>query len=312
MKIINVKFRLQTLSFIILIFVFSLFAHSSCTPGEKSKNSNDMIYALDNLIAWCIIPFDAEKRGPLERAEMLNELGFTKMAWDWRMEHIEQLPEEIKVLSDHNIELSAVWFWIDKDLDQGMSPHQEQILQTLEDTQTKTTLWVSFPNSFFDDLSPTEKLERAVINIGLLNERAEKIGCKVALYNHMHWFGEPENQVRIIRAVGSENIGIVYNFHHGHHHIDDFSELLEQMKPYLWTINLNGMNPEGPKILDLGKGSSELAMMKTIKESGFDGTIGIIGHTQNEDIRLVLERNLEGMKKLLDEMEEEDALKSYS
>ena len=27
------------------------------------------LWARDNLVAWCIVPFDAKKRGPAERAE---------------------------------------------------------------------------------------------------------------------------------------------------------------------------------------------------------------------------------------------------
>ena len=30
-------------------------------------------------------------------------------------------------------------------------------------------------------------------------EEAAKIGCKVGLYNHGGWFGEPENQIAIIK-----------------------------------------------------------------------------------------------------------------
>ena len=38
------------------------------------------IFARTNLMAWCIVPFDAKKRGPEERAAMLEQLGF-KMCW---------------------------------------------------------------------------------------------------------------------------------------------------------------------------------------------------------------------------------------
>ena len=39
--------------------------------------------AMDNLVAWCIVPFDAKNRGPAERVEMLKNLGFKKYAYDW-------------------------------------------------------------------------------------------------------------------------------------------------------------------------------------------------------------------------------------
>ena len=129
-------------------------------------------------------------------------------------------------------------------------------------------------------------------------KRAEEIGCTLALYNHGDWFGEPENQVRIIKAIGSDRIRIVYNFHHGHHQIDRFEELLDLMMPYLSAININGMRAEGPKIITLGQGERELEMLQSIMASGYNGPIGIIGHTEEEDIQVVLERNLEGLRKL--------------
>ena len=98
-------------------------------------------------------------------------------------------------------------------------------------------------------------------------EAAAKIGCSVGLYNHGGWFGEPENQIAIIEALRKRRapastralpIGIVYNFHHGHEHIDRFPELFSKMQPYLMAVNLNGMVKDGDragkKILALGTG----------------------------------------------------------
>jgi hypothetical protein len=31
----------------------------------------EALFAKSNLVAWCIVPFDAKKRGPEERAHML-------------------------------------------------------------------------------------------------------------------------------------------------------------------------------------------------------------------------------------------------
>ena len=54
-----------------------------------------------------------------------------------------------------------------------------------------------------------------------------------------------------------DNVGIVYNFHHGHDHIDRFPKLLIKMAPYLRTICLNGMEKERrpPRQEDLAAGA---------------------------------------------------------
>jgi hypothetical protein len=83
------------------------------------------------------------------------------------------------------------------------------------------------------------------------------------------------------------------------------------MLPYLKTVNIDGMKVEGPKILPLGKGDQELQMLETLKRSGFNGSIGILGHVDDEDVKVVLTRNLDGLKSLLKIMGEEEALTTY-
>jgi hypothetical protein len=56
------------------------------------------------------------------------------------------------------------------------------------------------------------------------------------------------------------------------------------------------MNKEGSKILTIGKGAEEKKMFQTLLDVGFDGPIGILGHIENEDVKIVLERNLEGLQ----------------
>jgi hypothetical protein len=35
-------------------------------PGQE-PTPRENLFARDNLVAWCIVPFDAKKRGPAER-----------------------------------------------------------------------------------------------------------------------------------------------------------------------------------------------------------------------------------------------------
>jgi hypothetical protein len=84
--------------------------------------------------------------------------------------------------------------------------------------------------------------------------------------------------------------------------VDQFEAYLQKMLPYLSTININGMKVEGPKIITLGEGDRELEMLSIIRASGYSGPIGIIGHTEGEDIRVVLERNLKGLEALNKEL----------
>jgi sugar phosphate isomerase/epimerase len=288
-----------------------LILHFLITPAYSQKKEKPTLFSKQNLVAWCVIPFDKMKRTPEERADMLKDLGFSQLAYDWREEHLPTMDEEIKTLRKNNISLKSVWFWVNGGSEEILDESNNFILKTLKDNNVKTELWLSFNDDFFEGISDEEKLKKAVSAVRLIRDKANAIGCTVQLYNHGSWFGEPQNQVSIIKALGVKDVGMVYNFHHGHKQQQDFPKLLALMKPYLSTVNLNGMKTGGPQILTIGQGDQELTMMQQLKASGFNGTLGILSHVEDEDAKIVLARNLEGLKSLLQKMREDKALKTY-
>ncbi|MEX2175657.1 MAG: c-type cytochrome [Pirellulaceae bacterium] len=261
----------------------------------------DKPFARENLVAWCIVPFDSQKRGPEERAAMLKKLAFTKFAYDYRAEHIPTFDAEMQALKKQGIELTAWWF------PGAMNDEARGILAVLKRHDLKPQLWVTGggePTKSAEEQTARVKAEAA--RIRPIAEAAAKIGCSVALYNHGGWFGEPENQLAIIAALDLPNVGIVYNQHHGHDHLGRFPELLKKMLPKLVCLNLNGMMPDGErrgqKILPLGQGELDLALLKTIRDSGYRGPIGILGHTQ-DDAELRLLDNLDGLDWLVKQLD---------
>jgi hypothetical protein len=97
------------------------------------------------------------------------------------------------------------------------------------------------------------------------------------------------------------NVGIVYNFHHGHADIGRFPELWKRIQPYLIALNINGMVKNGEQIgkmiLPVGSGDEELAMLRVVRDSGWYGPVGILNHT-DDDAEPRLKGNLEGLAKL--------------
>src|SRR5215467_5451910 len=69
--------------------------------AAESPTLDLSLFARTNLVAWCIVPFDAAKRGPEERAAMLERLGFQHFAYDYRAEHIPTFDAEVKALQRH-------------------------------------------------------------------------------------------------------------------------------------------------------------------------------------------------------------------
>jgi sugar phosphate isomerase/epimerase len=252
--------------------------------------------AMDDLVAWCIVPFDSRKRTPEERIAMLERLGFRRYAYDWRAEHLPDTVRELRLARDRGIRVEAVWMWVDAAGDRPgkLSDDNERLLAAVKEAGLSTQIWLGFAPNYFEGRTENEKVARAVEMVRYLTERAAEAKSRVALYNHGDWFGEPENEVRIIRALPGKDVGIVYNFHHGHEHIARFDSVLKQVRPYLWCVNLNGMRPEGPKILPFGTGSHERKMLQAVLDSGFTGPFGVLGHV-DADVEETLRANLRGL-----------------
>ena len=252
-----------------------------------AKAGVEKVFAKDNLVAWCIVPFDAKKRGPAERADMAKRLGFTKIAYDWRGEHVPTFEQEILEYKKRDIEFFAFWSWHDS-FEPLIKKHgiKPQIWKTLGSPKGETQ---------------EAKVDAAAKSMLPLVKKCERLGLKLGLYNHGGWGGEPTNLVAVCIALGKQgykNIGIVYNFHHGHDHMNDFSESIAIMKPFLLCLNLNGMSAKSQKILPIGKGQNEASMMKTILKVGYEGPIGILGHVASRDVEIVLKENLKGLREL--------------
>ena len=257
-------------------------------PGE--------VFARDNLVAWCIVPFDSQNRSPAERAAMVKRLGLSRVAYDWRNEHVPTFEEEILEYKRHGIEYFAFW-----------DVHPEA-LRLFRKHELRPQIWKTMSAPEAD--TQQERVRLAAEQMLPLVEAADELGSKLGLYNHGGWAGEPENLVAVCEYLrehhAADHVGIVYNLQHAHEHIDDFADVLKLMQPYLLCLNLNGMDTGGEaigrKILPLGTGEHDLELLKIIRDSGYRGPIGIIGHTQ-DDVEQRLLDNLDGLDWLLPQLE---------
>ena len=91
----------------ITAFLFASFSSYMAMPTFADDKAD--VLRRENLVAWCIVPFDAAKRGPAERAIMLKELGITRCAYDWREEHVPTFEQEILEYKKNGIEFFAFW-----------------------------------------------------------------------------------------------------------------------------------------------------------------------------------------------------------
>jgi sugar phosphate isomerase/epimerase len=292
----------------ITVFIITILISNVCAQDSKS------VFSKQNITPWCIVPFDTLQRNPEQRAQMLQKMGFKTLAYDWRKEHISQFDQEISQLRKHEIEMTAFWW-------QGGLPKskeqmdQSEIMQAqldfLRRNNLKLEVWVSFSDWGFEDKSDKDKVTLLARRADILATKLGELGCRISLYNHGGWGGNPNHMLGIIKKMKYDKVGIVYNFHHSHDQLDQVSTSFQRMLPYLTCVNLSGVTRNGPKILTLGEGEEDVAIIKMIKESGYSGPIGILGHVASEDVELVLTRNLNGLKKLLRAIGDTGALETY-
>lgn len=289
----------------ILIYILIVFMIGCKAKNETVKNKDKIFQkekkqiAIEDMYAWCIIPHDSLKRSPQERIDMLKELGIKSYAYDWRDDSLDQMEEEIVLARNNNLEIKAIWMSMDDASDKvsELRENNERVFKIIETTKYSGQIWLGFDSKYFKNLSNEEALKKSVEMVGYLSKRAKALNCKIALYSHGGWLGEPENQIKVIKYLPNDNIGIIFNYHHYENQIDELPEIVDMILPYVWSVNLNGVIPNGSRINPLGTGTQELIMTQTFLDKGYTGSFGILGHVRT-DIKPILQANILGLKKL--------------
>ncbi|MBL8817771.1 MAG: hypothetical protein JNL58_17225 [Planctomyces sp.] len=284
-----------------LVLLGGLASVCAADEGSATTQRAGSNFDRDQLVAWCIVPFDAKNRGPAERAEMVAGLGLKRVAYDWRDQHIPTFEEEILQYKKHGIEYFAFWSWHD-----SMEP-------LIRKHNIHPQIWMMFGEPAG---TQEEKVAAAAASLLPMVEKTKSLGLKLGLYNHGGWSGEPANMVAVCQYLkdhhGAENVGIVYNLHHGHDHIPDFRQQLELLKPWLICLNLNGMNDRAePKILPIGSGKHEQSLIRIIHELNYTGPVGIIDHREELDAEESLRQNLSGLPGILKEVGNPKSAETY-
>jgi len=257
------------------------------------------LFDRQNLTAWCVVPFDAKKRGPEQRAEMLQRLGFKRFAYDWRQENVPTFDAEVEALNQHGISLVAWWFPTE-----AADPNARIILEVIKRHGIHPQLWVMGSGApTKTEAEQRQRVEQEAERVRNLVELAAPCGCQVELYNHNGWFGQTDNELAVIERLkqqGVSNVGMVYNFSHGHGDVADFPALWKRMRQHVVAVNVTGMVKD-ERLIPPSQGDHELEMLRTIQQSGWRGPLGLIAE-QGGDAEVTLGRNLRGLDWLKKEL----------
>ena len=113
-----------------IVIVMALVIGGQLSPLTSAESE---LLASTNLAAWYIVPFDPKRRGPEERAQMLERLGITKLAYDWRDEHIPTFDAEIEAMQHHSVTITGWWY----------SHHSQPVLDAIKRHDIHPQLWVA-------------------------------------------------------------------------------------------------------------------------------------------------------------------------
>ena len=177
--------------------------------------------------------------------------------------------------------------------------HVIEAIHNLKGTKTLVELNVRRGNNPNDE--QTIELVREIA------DKAKDSGLKVVLYPHANFHIERlDHAVRIAKATGRDNVGVTFNLCHflkvqsG----EDLAAALHDAKSLLWSISTCGADADGKDwktlIRPLDEGNfDQTSLLKTLREIGFQGPIGLQCYNIKIDSRKHLARSRKAWEKHL-------------
>jgi sugar phosphate isomerase/epimerase len=219
---------------------------------------------------------DGVSRTPAEQARLLKELGFAGVGWS-----PAQVPEMLSACNAEGLKVFNVYVGAEVSPTNRTAPaHIEQLIGQLKGSDT--VLWLYLKSAAYKTPSDEAGDADAVALLRDIADRAQQAGLKVSLYPHTwFWMERVQDAVRLAKKVDRPNLGVTFNLCHCIKVGDAarIDALLEQAKPYLTFVTVNGADSEGDwsrLIQPLGQGTVDVgAVLKTLKKLGYAGPVGL-------------------------------------
>ncbi|HWW01965.1 MAG TPA: TIM barrel protein [Candidatus Acidoferrum sp.] len=250
---------------------------------------------------FCIDWHDAKKRSFEQQAEMLKELGYPGVGHIW----LDRVEERIKTLDAAGLRLFQITMVVE--VAPGKTPYDarrfEQVCALIKGRQVQFCLLLNGMKSSDPSIDP-----QAVEILRGMSDQARDSGAQLLLYPHQNsWVERIEDAVRVADKVNRPNVGVMFNLCHWLR-VDksrDYRPLLKQAMPRLWAISINGADDFDEKpgwdryIQPLDKGTFDVGkLLKTLKDLGYRGPIGLQCYGIGGDAREHLTRSLAAWQKL--------------
>jgi sugar phosphate isomerase/epimerase len=265
--------------------------------ANVAKAADQKVYPL---FPFCIDWHDAKKRSFSEQAQMLKELGYPGLGHIW----LDKVAERLKTLDDAGLKLYQITMTVD--LTPGkpaFDPRFKEVLALVKGCHVQFDLLIGGAKP-----SDASMDDRGIEVLREMSDLARESGSQLLLYPHVgNWIERIEDSVRVAAKVDRPNVGVMFNLCHWLR-VDkqrDYRSLLKAAMPRLWSVSLNGADTfdQGSGwehyIQPLDKGSFDIgAFLKTLKELGYQGPIGLQCYGIGGDTREHLARSMAAWQKL--------------
>ena len=259
-----------------------------------------LTHAAAPFFPFCIDWHDAKKRKFPEQAAMLKELGYDGVGHIW----LPQVAERIASLDAAGLKLFQITMTVN--LATNKAPYDaKQFKDTLALVKGRSVQFLLIMQGA--KASDTNLDERAVTLVREMSDLAKDSGSELLLYPHTgDWIERIEAACRVADKVDRPNVGVMFNLCHWLR-VDasrDYRPLLQKAMPRLRAVSINGADVRDEKpgwnryIQPLDAGSFDVAtFLKTLRELGFNGPVGLQCYGIGGDAREHLARSMAAWQK---------------
>ena len=260
------------------------------------------VYAATPFFPFCIDWHDTKKRGFEEQAAMLKELGYDGVGHIW----LPKVAERIESLDAVGLKLFQITVAVNI-APQAKTPYDEQqfkdVLALIKGRHVQFCLLIGG----FKPGDPAGEA-RGVEILRHMSDLARDSGAQLLIYPHVgNWTERIEFACTIAEKVDRPNVGVMFNLCHWLRADPsrDYRPLLQKALPRLWAVSINGADMHDDKpgwshyIQPLDAGNFDmLAFLRTLKELGYSGPIGLQCFGIGGDTREHLARSIAAWHKL--------------